>query len=76
MLLFYSCDLITCSYVEAFKFSLLVLFCTSFLGISILMKTNIIFQLSIGSKMNNGDMCLLDIATTHTILREKNTSLI
>ena len=35
------------------------------------MKINKNFQFSIGSKMSNGDMCLLDSATTHTILREK-----
>ena len=35
------------------------------------MKINKISQSSIGSKMSNGDICLLDSATTHTILREK-----
>nr|XP_025883441.1 uncharacterized protein LOC112940076 [Solanum lycopersicum] len=28
-------------------------------------------QLSVGFKMSNGDVCLLDSATTHTILKEK-----
>lgn len=35
------------------------------------MKININSQLSIGFKMSNGDACVFDDATTHTILREK-----
>ena len=37
----------------------------------VLVKINKIFQSSLGSKMSSGDMCLLDSATTHMILREK-----
>ena len=35
------------------------------------MKINKFFQSSVGPNMSNGDMCLLDNAITHTILREK-----
>ena len=37
----------------------------------ILMKINRNPQLSVGFKISNGDVCLLDSATTHTILKEK-----